>query len=68
MFYKFTDKNLINSRFTYKKKLWSIWSAKRFLSRGFPNLKIKAEKYYENALLQKIKIIIENTEKAFVYR
>ena len=38
------------------------------MSRGLPNLKIKAEKYYENALLQKKKIIIENAEKAFVYR
>ena len=41
---------------------------KRYISRGLPNLKIKAVKFYENALLQKKDIIIENTDKAFVYR
>jgi hypothetical protein len=41
---------------------------KRYISRNLPNLKIKAVKFYENALLQKKEIILENTDKAFVYR
>jgi group I intron endonuclease len=41
---------------------------KRYISRNLPNLKIKAVKFYENALLQKKEIILENTDKAFIYR
>jgi group I intron endonuclease len=67
MFHKFNTKIKTKFRFTSNKNKVTN-ATKRFLSRGLPNLKIKAEKYYENALLQKNKIIIENAEKAFVYR